>query len=128
MIVTLATLVYGIIEGPGSGWTSPVIIGCFVRRGRRAVTLVAAYEPRAPEPLLDLRFFRSAPFSGATLIAVCAFAGLGGFLFLNTLYLQDVRGLRRCTPACYMLPMAAMTVSSRRCPAGSSAPRGPGSR
>ena len=35
------------------------------------------------------------PFSGATVIAVGAFAALGGFLFLNTLYLQDVRGYQR---------------------------------
>jgi len=42
-------------------------------------------------------FFRSAPFSGATVIAICAFAALAGFLFLNTLYLQDVRGLSALT-------------------------------
>ena len=40
-----------------------------------------------------MRFFRSVPFAGASAIAVCAFAALGGFLFLNTLYLQDVRRL-----------------------------------
>jgi MFS family permease len=39
-------------------------------------------------------------------IAVCAFAALGGFLFLNTLYLQDVRGYA----ALYLLPMAAAIV------------------
>lgn len=39
-----------------------------------------------------MRFFRSAPFSGAMLIAVAASGILGGFLFLNTLYLQNVRG------------------------------------
>ena len=68
------------------------------------------YEPRRDEPLLDLRFFRSAPFSGATVIAVCAFAALGGFLFLNTLYLQDVRGFSALHAGLYTLPMAAMTV------------------
>ena len=65
-----------------------------------------SYELRRAEPLIDLRFFRSAPFSGATVIAVCAFAALGGFLFLNTLYLQDVRGYS----GLYLLPMAAMIV------------------
>ncbi|HXL18352.1 MAG TPA: MFS transporter, partial [Streptosporangiaceae bacterium] len=29
VMITLAALVYGIIEGPGHGWSSPVIIGCF---------------------------------------------------------------------------------------------------
>jgi MFS family permease len=71
---------------------------------------LAIYEPRRDEPLIDLRFFRSAPFSGATIIAICAFAALGGFLFLNTLYLQDVRGYSALHAGLYTLPMAAMTV------------------
>ncbi len=68
-----------------------------------------AYELRRVEPLLELRFFRSAPFSGASLIAVCAFASLGGFLFLNTLYLQEVRHYSPLDAGLCMLPMAAMT-------------------
>jgi EmrB/QacA subfamily drug resistance transporter len=68
------------------------------------------YEPRRREPLLDMRFFRSLPFSSATLIAVCMFAGLGAFLFLNSLYLQEVRGLAPARVGLYMLPMAAMVM------------------
>ena len=44
------------------------------------------------------------------MIAICAFAALGGFLFLNTLYLQDVRGYSPLHAGLYTLPMAAMTV------------------
>src|SRR5258707_583597 len=69
-----------------------------------------SYERRRDEPLLDLRFFRSVRSSGATLSAVCAFAALGGFLFLNTLYLQEVRGYSALRAGLYTLPMAAMTV------------------
>jgi len=58
---------------------------------------------------LDRRH-RSVPFSGATLIAVSAFASFSGFLFLNTLYLQDARGLSALEAGLYTLPMAAMTV------------------
>jgi MFS family permease len=50
------------------------------------------------------------PFSSATVIAVAAFAALGGFLFLNTLYLQDVRGLSALQSGIDTLPMAAMTM------------------
>ena len=89
-----APLTYGIIEGPRLGWTSVTILGLFVLAVAALVGLLC-YEPRRGEPLMDLRFFRSAPFAGATVIAVCAFAGLGGFLFLNTLYLQEVRGFSR---------------------------------
>jgi EmrB/QacA subfamily drug resistance transporter len=105
ILVGLATLTFGIIEGPGRGWASPEIIACFaVAAGALAGLLW--YEPRRDEPLLDLRFFHSAPFSGATLIAVSGFAGLGGFLFLNTLYLQDVRGLTALRAGLLTLPVA----------------------
>jgi EmrB/QacA subfamily drug resistance transporter len=109
VIASLASLTYAIIEGPRLGWSSAVIIGFFTL-ALAAVIALASYEPRRDEPLIDLRFFRSAPFSGATVIAVCAFAALGGFLFLNTLYLQDVRGYSALHAGLYTLPMAAMTI------------------
>ena len=68
------------------------------------------YELRRREPLLEVRFFPSAPFAGASAIAVCLFAAIGGFLFLNTLYLQDVRGLSPLHAGLYMLPMAAVMI------------------
>ncbi|HEX9999501.1 MAG TPA: DHA2 family efflux MFS transporter permease subunit, partial [Actinoplanes sp.] len=109
VLLVLATTTYGIIEGPVAGWTSYEIVGCFVA-GAVCLSALIANESRRTEPLLELRFFRSAPFSGATVIAVCAFAALGGFLFLNTIYLQDVRGLSALHAGLYTLPMAAMTV------------------
>jgi EmrB/QacA subfamily drug resistance transporter len=109
VLLVLATTTYGIIEGPSAGWGSYEIVGCFVA-GAVSLAALLAYEPRRAEPLLELRFFRSAPFSGATLIAVSAFAALAGFLFLNTIYLQEVRGLSALHAGLYTLPMAAMTV------------------
>jgi MFS family permease len=41
---------------------------------------------------------------------VTAFAAMGGFLFLNTLYLQDVRGFSPLTAGLYQLPLAATMV------------------
>jgi EmrB/QacA subfamily drug resistance transporter len=109
VLVLLATVTYGIIEGPSRGWGSLEIVACFVV-GAAALVGLLTYEPRRREPLLDLRFFRSVPFSGATIIAVCAFASLAGFLFLNTIYLQEVRGLSTLHAGLYQLPMAAMIL------------------
>jgi MFS family permease len=75
-----------------------------------ALAALLGHESRRADPLLDLRFFRSAPFSGATVIAVSAFGALAGFLLLNTLYLQESRGLSPLHAGLYTLPMAAMTV------------------
>ncbi|MEU1459274.1 MFS transporter [Streptomyces sp. NPDC005727] len=106
VIALFGSLTYAIIEAPDSGFGTVAPFG--------AVALVAllgllGYEPRREEPLIDLRFFRSAPFSGATVIAISAFAALGGFLFLSTLYLQNVRGLDALHAGLWMLPMAAPT-------------------
>ncbi|MFF3210973.1 MFS transporter [Streptomyces sp. NPDC002886] len=102
----LGSVTFGIIEAPSAGLRSPLILGCALVAVLSLVGLLA-YESRRAEPLIDPRFFRSAPFSGATVIAVSAFAALSGFLFLNTLYLQDVRGLDALDAGLYMLPMAA---------------------
>jgi EmrB/QacA subfamily drug resistance transporter len=109
VIATLASLTYAIIEGPDAGWASARILACFVLSAA-AATALAVYEPRRDEPLIDLRFFRSAQFSGATVIAISSFAALGGFLFLNTLYLQEVRGFSAIHAGLYTLPMALMTL------------------
>ena len=65
------------------------------------------YEPRREDPLVDLRFFRSIPFASSIVISVAAFAAFGGFLFLNTLYLQEVRGLSPVQAGLATVPMAA---------------------
>jgi EmrB/QacA subfamily drug resistance transporter len=109
VIVMLASLTYAIIEGHSAGWFSAEIIGLFVLALASLIGLIV-YEPRRAEPLLELRFFASAPFSGASGIALCMFAAFGGFLFLNTLYLQNVRGLSPFHAGLYLLPMAAMTL------------------
>ena len=109
MIIMLTSLTYGIIEGPRAGWGSGLIVGAFALAASSLACLIA-YELRRDEPLIEVRFFRSVPFSGATLIAICAFAGFGGFLFLNSLYLQDVRGFSALHAGLLLAPMALMML------------------
>lgn len=104
-IVALFALTSTVIEGRHAGWTSwPIAAGLTT-----AVTGVAGlvvWESRHVEPLLDPRFFRSLPFAAATLVAVLAFASFSGFLFLNSLYLQEARGLRASQAGLSTLPIA----------------------
>lgn len=108
-MVVLASVTYAIIEGPKPGYLSAEILSLFAVAVIGLVTLIR-YERRRREPLIEIQLFRSAPFTGATLIAVFAFASLAGFLFLNTLHLQDVRGLSALDAGLYTLPMAGMTL------------------
>jgi EmrB/QacA subfamily drug resistance transporter len=109
VVTVLATLTFGIIEAPRRGWSSPLIVAAFILAVAALIGLLR-WERRRHEPLLDLRFFRSVPFAGAGAIAIAAFATLGGFLFLNTLYLQEVRGLSPVRAGLDTLPMAAMAM------------------
>ncbi|MGH3075147.1 MAG: MFS transporter, partial [Gaiellales bacterium] len=67
VIVGLASLTYGIIEGPDHGWASPEIVAALAVAALALSTLIP-YELRRREPLLEMRWFRSAPFSGASAI------------------------------------------------------------
>jgi EmrB/QacA subfamily drug resistance transporter len=109
MILALGLLVFGIIEAPNHGWGSPLILGCFAGALIGAAALIF-FESRHPEPLIDLRFFRSPLFSGAAIVSVCAFVSMGGFLFLSTLYLQEVRGYSPLHAGVALLPMAALMM------------------
>ncbi len=110
VLVMLASVTYGIIEGPNLGWTSTVILGAFAASALSLAGLVF-YEPRREEPLIDLRFFRSIPFSSSIVILIAAFASFGGFLFLSTLYLQEVRDLSPVHAGLVTVPMAMMLVA-----------------
>jgi len=109
IIALLASLTFAIIEAPRRGWTSSWIVFSFSVALGSLLTLLY-WENRVRVPLIDLRFFRSVPFASATIIAVASFGALGGFLFLNTLYLQDVKGLSALHAGIDTLPMAAMIM------------------
>ena len=109
VFVSLTTLTYAVIEGPHQGWASLPILGLFAVAAI-SLMLFLWYEPKLTDPLLDLRFFRSLPFSSATLLAFCAFASFAGFLFLNALYLQQVRGFSAFRTGLCTLPLAILMM------------------
>ena len=117
VVTFLGPLTGAVIEGPRHGWGSPLIIALFAVAAASLAGLLAV-ERRRLEPLVELRFFRSPAFSGAAVICLVALMTLGGFLFLNTLYLQDVRGYSPLHAGLLTIPMAASmamfsTVSGR---------------
>jgi EmrB/QacA subfamily drug resistance transporter len=105
VIVTLFALTSAVIDGRHSGWTSWPIAAGFATAIASTIGLVV-WEARHREPLLDPRFFRSLPFAAATFLAVLAFAAFSGFLFLNSLYLQEARGLAASVAGLATLPIA----------------------
>ena len=116
-IAGLGTLIYGIIEAPNRGWLSPSTVVTF------ALTVVilgafAAWEFRATDPMLDLRFFRNPRFTaGATTITLVFFVMFGTF-FIITQYLQLVLGYSPLEAGIRVLPWAAVYMVSTTRSAG----------
>ena len=83
---------YGIIEAPDHGWLSTQTLVDL--RAPPCVVLAAfvAWELRANEPMLDLRFFRNPRFTAATTAITLVFFAMFGSYFLFTQYLQFVHG------------------------------------
>lgn len=105
VFVGLTSLTYAVIDGTHSGWSSRLIVGLFSASGTSLVVFLF-YEPRRKDSLVDLRFFRSVPFSSATVLALCCYGSFAGFLFLNALYLQQVRGYSAFHTGLCTLPLA----------------------
>ena len=98
-------VVFVLIEGPGMGWANPRTIAVAVLTAAAFLGFLR-YESRRHDPFIDLRFFRSIPFASATMIAVCAFASWGAFLFMMSLYLQGQRGFSALHTGLIYLPVA----------------------
>ena len=98
-------VVYVLIEGPARGWTDLRIVAVAVVAVLAFVWFLR-YEARRHDPFIDFRFFRSIPFASATMIAVCAFAAWGAFLFVMALYLQDERGFSAMRTGLIYMPVA----------------------
>ncbi|HZE40848.1 MAG TPA: MFS transporter [Stackebrandtia sp.] len=127
VLAVLACLVYVLIESPRLGWASPISLGLVAVVVLGLVGLLV-YEPRRTDPLIELRFFRSVPFCAALVTAVAAFYGYGSFLYLNTLYLQNVRDFTALVTGLCMLPMGALIVVGAPLAGrvvGARGPRGP---
>jgi EmrB/QacA subfamily drug resistance transporter len=104
-IVGLASLLYGIIEGPNKGWTSNHVAIAF---GVAAAALIAfvRWELRSAHPMLDMSVFRNPRFSSASSTITLTFFALFGSMFLMTQYWQLVHGYSPLEAGVRLLPHA----------------------
>ena len=109
-LVGLASLVYGIIEGPEKGWSDSTVIGAFVLA---AVTLVGflVWERRSDHPMLPLTFFRDRRMSVGSGVVTIAFFVMFGLFFMFAFYLQFVRDYSPLAAGLATLPLAVALVA-----------------
>jgi MFS transporter, DHA2 family, methylenomycin A resistance protein len=89
-IVTLLCLTASVIEAPGFGWSSPVILGGLAVAALSLAAFILV-EHRRAHPMLPLGFFRARTFSGATAVGFLLNMTLYGALFVLGLYFQMTR-------------------------------------
>jgi EmrB/QacA subfamily drug resistance transporter len=108
-IVGFATLLWGLIEGPTRGWTSPGVVGAFAV-GLTLLGLFLWWERTTPTPMLDLNFFRNRRFSAASAAITLTFMALMGMIFGLTQYLQSVLGFSPLKAGALLIPMSVVMM------------------
>ena len=110
----LVGVVYGLIEGPTLGWTSPVTVAALAGG---AALLVAFWvvEWRSSHPMLPPDTLASAQFSAANAVTFVVYGGLGGALFLLPVQLQQVSRYSAIAAGASLLPVTILmlVLSSR---------------
>ncbi|MGI5458880.1 MFS transporter [Streptomyces sp. CA-249302] len=87
--VMTASATYAIIQGGATGYTKAPIITMYVVFAVSLLVFVRV-ELRHPDPMLDLRLFRSASFSAVMGVAAVSVFGLVGVALLSVLYMERV--------------------------------------
>jgi len=102
-------LVFGIVKAADYGWTSTTVIASGIA-GLLLLTAFVAWELRAPEPMLPMRFFRSRAFSATSGVSVAMFFGTFGSIFLLAQFFQTVQGYSPLQAGLRTLPWTAVTM------------------
>lgn len=105
----LSTLTYALISAPSTGWTAPINLMLFASFVLCAAIFVIV-EQRVAHPMLPVSAFRSRSLSGSTYLVVVVYMAMGAFLFLNTLYLQEVRGYSPLGAGLMTIPVTAAAL------------------
>ncbi len=112
-LVAVASLVFGIIEGPDQGWSDPATIAG-IGTGLIAAVAFIAWELRTAHPMLDPRLFRHRGFSAGALTVTVQFFAAFGFFFVALQYLQFVTGRSPLEAAAAMLPLPVILLPVAR--------------
>jgi EmrB/QacA subfamily drug resistance transporter len=108
-LLGVALLLWGLIEAPVRGWTSPLILGA-VALALALIVAFAWWERRSSHPLLQVSFFRSRRFSVAMVGLALTIFALSGIMFVLTQYFQFGLGYTPLQTGLRIVPIAAVLV------------------
>lgn len=108
-IVGIGGLVFGIIQGPEQGWTSPSSLGGIVV-GVAAIVGFVWWELRTENPVLDPRLFRLRGFGTGSADLFVMFLAMFGFFLVATQFLQLILGYSPLKSAVGLLPQMLLMM------------------
>jgi EmrB/QacA subfamily drug resistance transporter len=100
---------YGVIRGQALGWTSATILGSFAV-GVAFLVAFVAWELRAAQPMLPMRFFRSRQFAATNGLSFAMYFGVFGAIFLLAQFFQTVQGYSPLQAGLRTLPWTMMPM------------------
>jgi len=89
--LSVGGIVFALVQGPVSGWDSPVVIASAVA-GVLLIPAFLAWERRAPSPVMPLGMFANRDLAVANIVTLFVYAGLYGTFFYVALYVQSSLG------------------------------------
>ena len=109
-IVGLAGLIGVLIKGRGLVWASPTILTGIAMTVLAWAVFIAA-ERRQANPMLPLRLFHSATFSGSVIVSCASAFVFYGLLFILSLTFQQMREWTAVETGLALLPMTVMVAA-----------------
>ncbi len=104
----LATLTYGLIEGPARHWRPAAVVALIAAGGLLGGFLLL--EARRRQPMLPLGLFRSRQFVAANAVTFAMYGALSAFLFLVPVQLQTVAGYTPLASGVSLLPLTILML------------------
>ena len=104
--VVAASATYAIIQGGATGYTKAPIVAVYAVLAA-SLAMFVRVELRHPDPMLDLRLFRSASFSAVMGVATVSVFGLVGVALLSVLYMERVGQTGPADVGVRLLPLFA---------------------
>lgn len=101
----LFAFTYAVMQVQTYGWTDPAVLSV-LGLGVAALAVLILVERWAPDPLIDVVFFRAKAFSGGTAVMVLWGIGFNGVLFYASLFLQRVMAFSPTETGAVFLPPA----------------------
>jgi MFS family permease/cytidylate kinase len=91
LIAVLVGITYALqpYRGSAMGWLNPVVLGLLIG----GVAMLAAFvvvETKVPQPMFDMRVFRSRGFTAGNIASLLASIGRGGLMFMLIIWLQGI--------------------------------------